>query len=136
MRVFLWSVAAFVTYLIIGVVWAWRQWMKFYNGELDFYEREKQRFLLFHRIQGLSFTIPEFLKAEWRNYVQASPRLRSVPPNYEDYTTSIALNFSLWPFSMLFLSGQLIYRFTIERLIVAAMEPTKQKINQVRKDLK
>lgn len=136
MRVILWSVAAFVTYLIIGTYWAWREWIKFFDGELDFYEREKQRFLLFHHIHGLSFTIPEFLKAEWRHYVEANPRLRSVPPHYEDYTTSIALNFSLWPLSMLFLLGQLIYRFTIERLIVAAMEPTKQKISQVRKDLK
>ena|ERR1035441_7065110 len=134
MRDFLLSVASIVTYLFVGTSWAFLRWRKFVKTELRYYEWVRQRFLTHHRVQ--STEVPEYLKADWREYVEANIRLKAIPPSHENYTTNLALNLSLWPISMLSLTGQFIYRNTVRRLIVESMDSTNSKISQIKKDLR
>ena len=134
MKAFLWSVAGIATYLASGTLWAFYQWRLFVKGEIDYYESERRRFLAFHRVRGIE--VPDFLKPDWREYVNINNRLKAVPPKHEEYTSSLALNFSLWWVSMLYMIGQFLYKITIQRIIVESMNSTNEKINQVKKDLK
>jgi hypothetical protein len=134
MKIFLLVVVGTIMYLTMGTCWTFLQWRKFVRQELDFYEKERRRFLYFHRVPGLD--VPDYLKAEWRLHVERNPRLLAVPPLHEDFTPSLALNLTLWPFSMLFLLGQYVYDITIKRVIVESMSTTNTKINQVKKDLR
>src|SRR3954468_20141576 len=108
MIVFLWFVVGLILYLAIGTGWAFWRWRRFVRGEIAYYELERLRFIRFHRLHGPE--IPEFLKAEWRHYVEAHVRLKDVPPRHEEYTTRLALNLFLWPVSIASLVGQFIYK--------------------------
>ena len=134
MRDFLLSVAGIVTYLLVGTLWAFLRWRNFVRTELRYYEWERQRFLAHYRVQATE--VPEYLKSDWREYVETNIRLKAMPPSHEDYTTSLALNLSLWPISMLSLAGQFVYRNTVQRLIVESMSSTNSKISQIKKDLR
>jgi hypothetical protein len=132
MKVFFWIIGT-GSYLLLGLVWALRQWDAFEKGEVQFYQFERRRFMYFHQVVGDD--IPEHLRFEWRQYVESNPRLKSVPPKLEDYQDRLVLNIVFWLFSMGFLVLQILYAATIKRL-VAAYSSADSTIEQVRKDLK
>ena len=137
MKFLIWGIGI-ILYLLVGTAWAFWNWRKFIQQELAFYELQRRRFLVFHRVSGVNIggvEIPDYLRAEWRQHVENNIRLKTVPPKHEEYTAQLSLNFSFWPIAILWIIGQFVYKHTVERIIIESMSGANRKISQVRKDL-
>jgi len=128
----LYTLLGLFVYIILGVGWAFLCWTSFVKTEVANYEIERQRFLRFHRIAAKE--VPDFLKYEWRRYVEQNPRLQ-IPPDPQDHQDRLALNMGLWPLSIVFLVLGRLYKLTIQRLITEYMRSLNSKLQTVRKDL-
>jgi hypothetical protein len=120
-------------YAAFGLVWSFLRWTRFVNSELDFYEQERQRFMSFHRIRGDE--IPDFLRFEWRNVVQANQRLKNVPPLIHEYRGVIAFDFGLWPVSLVVVLLQGLYVALMRIIIAEYKRITESRIQKLRRDL-
>lgn len=127
-------ILATIGFIIAGSLWGFFRWSQFVDEELSYYERERQRFLIFHRIRGEE--IPDFLHFEWRDAVQKNERLREVPPQTNKYRGEITFDVVLWPLSVLSLLVQTVFSVFIQRILAAFNKVTETKIAKVRRDLK
>ena len=132
MKVF-YILLAVVAYATIGMTWMFLRWTQFVKAEIAYYQSERQRFMNFHRVRGDD--IPDFLKYEWRNYVNGNPRLQVLPPDPQDHQRRLGLNMGLWPLSMASLIAQKLYSVTVQRLMNEYTRSTSTRLSAVRKDL-
>ena len=123
-----------IFYAVFGVGWGFIRWKRFVDSEVEFYENERQRFLNHHRIRGNE--IPDFLVFEWRHYVQASNRLREVPPKVHDYQGQIAFDVLLWWLSMIFVMLTQAISTAMHVIMDEYNKISTQKIDRISKDLK
>jgi hypothetical protein len=132
MKIFYYVLAVF-GYAAVGFLWGFIRWKLYVDDEIGFYEAERARFLLFHRIRGEN--IPEFLIYEWRNYVKNNIRLKAVPPKAIDFRGEIAYDVICWPLAMFFLIVQISFRTIMKRIMSEYNRVTNNKIDKIRKDL-
>jgi hypothetical protein len=123
-----------IVYALCGIGWGFIRWKRFVDNEVEFYESERQRFLNHHRIRGAD--IPEFLVFEWRRFVQASERLREVPPKAHDYQGQITFDVVLWWLSLLFVVLSLLVSTAMRFIMTEYNKITQQKIDRIKRDLK
>ena len=123
-----------VAYLLSGIGWGFLRWKRFVDNEVEFYEKERQRFLNHHRIRGTE--IPPHLVFEWRHFVQASNRLREVPPKSHDYQGQIAFDVLLWWLSMIFVMLSQTVSAAMKIIMAEYNKITAQKIDRIKQDLK
>ena len=123
-----------LAYILIGVAWSCLRWKRFVDNEVEFYERERQRFLNHHRIRGAE--IPGHLVFEWRHHVERVERLRAVPPKAHDYQGQIAFDAALWPVSVLLIMVIQAGSAAIRIIVAEYNKITQQKIDKIRNDLK
>jgi len=135
MNILLYMSAAF-GYVVVGLAWGFLRWKVYVDAEIDFYESERQRFLRFHRIRGLSDKIPEFLVYEWRNYVKSNERLKAVPPKPVDFRGEISFDVLFWPLAMFVLAIQTGYKTLMKRVLSEYNKVTNKKIEKIQRDLK
>lgn len=131
-------ITAVVGYFAVGVLWGFLRWKSYVDGELDFYEQERIRFLRFHRIRPSlkgGDDIPEFLIYEWRNYVKNNDRLKHVPPKVNDFTGEIAFDVLLWWLSMAWQAVSTGFTIVMKHILSEYNRITNTKINRVKKDL-
>jgi len=121
-----------LVYLAIGVVWAFFRWTAFHRSELRHYYAVRRQFMLHHNISGDE--IPEFLRFEWKRLIEATPRLRGIPPDPQDHQDRIALNLALWPLSMGSALWGRVYQLTFHRLIATYTQSLQTGLETVRKD--
>jgi hypothetical protein len=126
-------ILAAIGYFAIGILWGFIRWRQYVDGEIEFYEAERKRFMLFHRIAGDE--IPDFLIYEWRNYVKGNDRLRVVPPKAHDFRGEIAYDVILWWLSIAFLVVQTGFATTMKYILSEYNKNTDTKLNKIRKDL-
>lgn len=123
-----------VVYILSGISWSFLRWKRFVDNEVEFYEKERQRFLNHHRIRGTE--IPSHLVFEWRHYVQASERLREVPPKPHDYQGQIAFDVLLWWLSMIFVMLTQTISSAMKVITAEYNKSAAQKIDKIKQDLK
>lgn len=123
-----------LAYILFGIAWGFLRWKRFVDDEVEFYEKERQRFLNFHRVRGAE--IPGFLVFEWRNHVQGSERLRNVPPKAHDYQVQIAFDAAFWPISFSFVVLSQVVSMVMRVVVSEYNKITQQKVDRIRKDLK
>ena len=122
-----------VAYAAIGAVWGFVRWKRYVDDEVGFYEQERARFLLFHRVRGES--IPDFLIHEWRNYVKNNERLKLVPPKANNFRGEISFDVICWPLAIVLLAIQTAFRTIMRRIMSDYNRITDNKIDKIRKDL-
>lgn len=120
-------------YAAVGALWGFLRWKRYVDDEIGFYEQERARFLLFHRIRGES--IPDFLIYEWRNHVKNDKRLKAVPPKATSFRGEISFDIICWPLAMVILAIQTGYRNIMQRIMSDYNRVTNNKIDKIRKDL-
>ena len=123
-----------IVYLLLGVGWGFLRWKRFVDNEVGFYESERQRFLNHHHIRGAA--IPEFLVFEWRHFVEATKRLKDVPPKTHDYQGQIAFDVLLWWLSIIFITISQIISIIMQIILTEYNKVTQQKIDRIKQDLK
>jgi hypothetical protein len=123
-----------VIYISVGAVFSYFRWTQYVETECAFYERERQRFLNYHAINGTE--IPEHLKFEWRNMVSGHQRLKSIPPKYTDHTGEIIFDVLLWWLSLIDLGIRKGYRATTLAIWKLFNRVAASKMEQINKDLK
>jgi hypothetical protein len=122
-----------VAYVSLGIGWGFIRWKRFVDSEVEFYESERQRFLNHHRIRGVA--IPDFLVFEWRHFVQASERLREVPPKAHEYQGQIAFDVLLWWLSIIFVMVSQTVSAAMRFIMAEYNKITATKIARIKKDL-
>jgi len=122
-----------IAYLLLGVGWGFLRWKRFVDNEVEFYEKERQRFLNHHRIRGTE--IPSHLVFEWRHYVQASERLREVPPKAHNWQGQIAFDVLLWWLSMIFVIVAQTVSAALRIIMTEYNKITAAKIDRIKRDL-
>jgi hypothetical protein len=123
-----------LAYILIGVAWGFLRWKRFVDNEVEFYEKERQRFLNHHRIRGAQ--IPDFLVFEWRHHVEKVERLREVPPKAHEYQGQITFDVALWPLSILFITVTQTISTSMRIVVAEYNKITQQKIDRIKQDLK
>jgi hypothetical protein len=122
-----------IFYVAFGVGWGFIRWKRFVDSEVEFYESERQRFLNHHHIRGAA--IPEFLVFEWRHYVQASVRLREVPPKAHDFQGQVIFDVLFWWLSIIFVVVSQIILVVTRVILSEFNKVTQQKIDRIKHDL-
>lgn len=123
-----------IVYILLGVGWGFLRWKRFVDNEVGFYESERQRFLNHHHIRGVQ--IPDFLVFEWRHFVEATKRLKEVPPKAHDYQGQIAFDVLLWWLSMIFIMVAQTISAIMQIILTEYNKVTQQKIENIKRDLK
>jgi hypothetical protein len=120
-------------YFAIGVFWGYFAWVRFVDAEVKYYEKERQRFLRFHKIDGDA--LRDAFLYEWRNHVKTDPRLQAVPPQAQNFTGEILFDVSLWPVSIAMRLILLGSNKFIDRIFVEYNRVTNEKVVRIKKDL-
>lgn len=128
------SILGFLLYFGIGILFSFLRWQRFFNSEMRFYEQVKRTFLRSLHIEGTE--IPEFVRPNWRNLVAQTERLNHIPPKFQEYRSTLALNVMLWPLSLGSIAVQAVYGVFMGRLFMMYMSITKARVDQIEKDLK
>ena len=125
-------------YSAFGMAWSYVRWKMYGSAELDFYEKERTRFLAFHRLRaapGMRIEIPDFLIHEWRNVVKNDVRLNSIPPQASNFQGEICFDAVCWPLAMVFAFMYFVYTITMKHVVDTYNKITDAKIDLIRKDL-
>ncbi len=123
-----------IVYSLIGFIISYIRWLHFVETEISFYESERERFLIFHKIRGEK-EVPDFLRYEWRDFVANSDRLRNIPPVHQNYHKELLIDFFLWPLTLLILFIKSCWLFLTGIAINAYNKVSTSKIDVIKKDL-